>query len=505
MSPKVTEYIKWLNAQNAAPDDTPAPNIDDPEVQEYIKTLNSTALQTQASAPQTARQAQPAYKPAPKPIEQPLSKSNARFVLLYAAIIGLTFSVCFAGWDVKPFFALPIFAIIAFVAGAFALKSSGKFINNKAWLWGIPILLTSIPGALFGESAGLLFFDIIALHLLFAVFGLSATGKNAKDLFRIIFTNPFHRFYFFKTAFGGKEADADKGGVKKAPKIVGQIFLGLLIALVPVIIIIAILANADPAFGKFVGDIIDAIINIDILKWIWNILVFALATLYAMNYIYKVGFVEYPKNEAAKAEPKKIFTFASAAIISSLNLVYIGFTYIQITHLWGGGRPTLEHPFQYADFARNGFFELLFVSAINFGVIALFLWLLRGHKGQKILKVLISLLCVLTGVLIASSFTRVFLYINHINITKGGGFTSLRLAVITFLLFEAALVALGFYYTWIQGKHIFRSFAIVSLIFLIIASFTFTDQFANLLNSGTLNFLPNLQNITHWQNINILK
>ena len=492
MSPKVTEYIKWLNAQNVAPDDTPAPNIDDPEVQEYIKSLNTFA-NPQPSAP-------PAYNPAPKPIEQSMSKSNARFILLYAAIIGLTFSVCFSGWDVKPYLALPLFAIIAFVAGMFVLKSVDKLKSNKSWFWLVPIFFTALPAALFGESAGLLFFDIVALHVLFAIFGLSATGQNIKGLFRIIFTNPFQRFHIFKTAFGGD--NAEKGAAKKIPKIIGQIFLGLLIAIIPVIIIIAILASADENFATLIGNLVDAILRIDIFKWIWNIIVFGIGTLYAINYISKVGFVEQPEAAATENPPRKIFTFASAAIISSLNLVYIVFAYVQIRHLWFTGA-TLSLPYQYADFARNGFFQLLFVSAINFGVIALYIWLLRGHKGQKLLKVLISVLCVLTGVLIASSFTRVFIYIQNTN--NGQGYTPLRVAVITFLLFEAALVALGFYYTWIQGKKTIKVFALTTLIFMIIASYTYTDQFAELLNSGKLLFISNLDGINHWQNISFLK
>ena len=490
MSPKVTEYIKWLNAQNIAPNDTPAPHIDDPEVQEYIKSLNTAAAVT---PPTPAR---PAYTPPPKPVEQPLSKSNARFLLLYAAIIGLTFSVCFSGWDVKPYLSLPVFAIIAFIAGIFVLKSVGKLVSNKAWLWFIPIFFTALPNALFGETARMWPFDIAALHLLFAAFGLSATGQSLKGMFRLIFTNPFYRFHIIKTAFGGD--DTEQGATKKIPKIIGQVALGLLIALVPVIIIIAILASADAAFAEFVGNVIDAILRIDIFRWIWNIIVFGIATLYTMNYIFKACFVKYPEQKAAESTPRKVYTFASVAIISSLNLVYIAFACVRIEKLFSNV-PVVSQAYDYASLARNGFFQLLFVSAINFGVIALYLWLLRGHKEQKVLKTLLSFLCVLTGVLIADSFMRVFFYISN------NGYTPLRLAVVTFLCFEAALISIGFYYIWIQGKRIIQMFALVSLIFLIIASYTFTQQLADLLNTGSLLLISGLEGVSYWQNIRILQ
>ena len=96
----------------------------------------------------------------------------------------------------------------------------------------------------------------------------------------------------------------------------------------------------------------------------------------------------------------------------------------------------------YAEYARSGFFELLFLSGFNIMLIlvAVRLTRLRDGLGPKIAEYLCHYLCVVTIILLTSSFYRLWLY------SADFGLTRLRLLVFGFLIFEAVGLLITFLY-----------------------------------------------------------
>ena len=87
----------------------------------------------------------------------------------------------------------------------------------------------------------------------------------------------------------------------------------------------------------------------------------------------------------------------------------------------------------YAEYARGGFWELLFVSIINFIIILLCMYLFRDNI---VLKVILTIMCGCTFVMIVSSAYRMKMYINEYNLTF------LRILVLWFLI-VLALIMIG--------------------------------------------------------------
>ena len=120
----------------------------------------------------------------------------------------------------------------------------------------------------------------------------------------------------------------------------------------------------------------------------------------------------------------------------------------------------------YAEYARGGFWELLFVSIINFIVILLCMYLFRENVA---LKVILTIMCGCTFVMIISSAYRMKMYINEYNLTF------LRILVLWFLI-VLALIMIGMVIS-IYGKKfsLFRYIIVVVSVMYIGFSFARPD------------------------------
>jgi hypothetical protein len=107
-----------------------------------------------------------------------------------------------------------------------------------------------------------------------------------------------------------------------------------------------------------------------------------------------------------------------------LDLLFAVFVVLQVTVLLGGHDHVLRTAgLTYAEYARQGFFQLLAVGILTLGVVAGALrWAARnGRKDSMLLRVLLGVLCALTLVVLASALRRLGLY------EAAFGFTQARL------------------------------------------------------------------------------
>ncbi|MDE6184748.1 MAG: DUF4173 domain-containing protein, partial [Lachnospiraceae bacterium] len=126
------------------------------------------------------------------------------------------------------------------------------------------------------------------------------------------------------------------------------------------------------------------------------------------------------------AEPVTGITFTAL-----ISLVYLVFCYIQVVYLFGGFG-TLPEGYTYASYAREGFFQLVFVCFIN---LALILICMRRFRENRILKGILTFISICTYIMIASSAYRMILYIQTYYLTF------LRLFVLWMLLVLSMLMA----------------------------------------------------------------
>ncbi|MEV4572736.1 DUF4153 domain-containing protein [Nonomuraea jabiensis] len=111
--------------------------------------------------------------------------------------------------------------------------------------------------------------------------------------------------------------------------------------------------------------------------------------------------------------------------LTAVNLLFASFVAVQITALFGGNTWVLKTAgLTYAEYARQGFFQLVVVSVFVLGIVAVASGLLKVERRERwLLAVLLGVLCGLTMVVLASALHRMNLY------TEAYGLSRLRLSV----------------------------------------------------------------------------
>lgn len=121
----------------------------------------------------------------------------------------------------------------------------------------------------------------------------------------------------------------------------------------------------------------------------------------------------------------------AAACTGSISLLYLLFCAIQIVYLFLG-KGSLPEGYTYSSYARQGFFQLLSVAFFNLAMILFCLKYVRPHPA---LRLILSVICGCTYILIASAAYRMMLYVGEYHLTR------LRILVLWFLALLFVLMA----------------------------------------------------------------
>lgn len=212
---------------------------------------------------------------------------------------------------------------------------------------------------------------------------------------------------------------------------------GLLLAAPVVLVLTALLAVADLAFGQSVRDVLKAL-GLDDLGLVAARLVFAvIAAWSALGYLTLALRQRTTPADAGKAHLWSVLGFTEVAVVLvSVNALFLAFGIFQARYLFGGEANITEAGFTYADYARRGFGELVAVALIvlALGLLLQRLTSLKSGVASLGFKLLTVLLVLQTGVLLASAFTRMRLY------EEAYGFTELRVLTQVFMIWLAVVL-----------------------------------------------------------------
>jgi hypothetical protein len=137
--------------------------------------------------------------------------------------------------------------------------------------------------------------------------------------------------------------------------------------------------------------------------------------------------------------PRRLTPWEWGIPLALLDALFLAFVVVQLTVLFGGHEHVLRTAgLTYAEYARQGFWQLLAAAALTFAVVGAATLLAdaprRSHR--LLLRVLLGVLCVLTIVVVVSALRRLLLY------EEAFGLTRLRLLAEAVSLWFGALFAL---------------------------------------------------------------
>ena len=185
------------------------------------------------------------------------------------------------------------------------------------------------------------------------------------------------------------------------------VFIGIAIAFPLVVLIVVLLCSADAVFASVIKKIF-ADINFFTVSKVVFLFVFALFSSYCG--------IKYLSKKRISDAPVETPAFPAAigiTVAATISVVYVFFCFIQIVYLFGG-LMQLPSGYTYARYAREGFFQLLFVCILNVIIVLLGSGLFRKNK---ILNAFLILITLCTYIMIASSAYRMGLYVSEYGLT----------------------------------------------------------------------------------------
>lgn len=341
-------------------------------------------------------------------------------------IVSALLIVIISNLKIDWYFKTIMFPFFMVLVSSTILVMKNDDINKKAFYLLIPIILIIFSNLILILLKGILdenneILNIIVLPILISIYLFSLINKNYKiDLVNIpLMFKIFPRYLFRNLKFLKIKTSREKTN-----KILNAVF-GIIVGIVFSIVILLLLMSADDYFNKFVSKAFISI-NLDFSKIMQFVIFFIIIFSIGVNLI-RNRYIVMKENKTRKIDHTIIIS-----MLSVINLVFVLFLISEVSKLCGN---FLQIPkgYIYSSYAREGFFQLLFVTIINFSIILYLIYKTNVIKENKIIRNLVLILIVFSVLLIFNSYYRMFLYIGKF------GFTNLRLQVILFLFMEFIL------------------------------------------------------------------
>jgi hypothetical protein len=397
------------------------------------------------------------------------------YCLLFSLLIGGAFDRLF--FDKT--FGISYFIFIGLCIGFFLWSVRSRISLGKSFGWFllVPIALLSFSFAVHTNAIFYLlnFLSVPLLMVVSSILIVNPSYKWDKANFIVevlkkavvnVLKNIGQPFKILKASIKVDRYEKMKQGKK-------QVFNGILISLPLLVVIIMLLSSADMVFGYYFGNLTMVFKNINIDEFVPHSIIIFVITFYLFGYVWGFkGEEKATENKfsipAISWEPVTIIT-----VLVVLNIIYLLFTIIQFSYLYGGGNITLPANFTYSEYARKGFFELAAVTFINF-IIVISCQKHIKKDNIKILKVanlLLTVLVTFTLNMLFSANFKLTLYENTF------GYTFLRVSVHLFMLLLFILclvVAVGIWYRKIP---IVKSIIIITISMYTVINYINIDGF----------------------------
>lgn len=392
-----------------------------------------------------------------------------KMLLAGAFILGILFVWLFYGK--YPGISIPLF-VIAFYG--LLLMYTHPVLTRETkfgWFLSIPILMISLTYFLFGNEQ-LMLLNFLALPILILLQTVLITGVNSYKwhspaiiidlIFGVVFRCVVHVIKPFKLVAVLLHRKSNQDGEKSVGT---RILIGLLISVPLVIILLALLSSADMVFGRLVDKVPDFFDRINLGDFIGKSFVALIIFFISFSYIWSIGHGEkYPEGlpdsttSKTPEQKRRLDNVTVITIMIAVDAVYLIFVIIQFTYLFT--KAGLPEGFTFAEYARNGFFELILVSLLNIGLLACTLtFTKKGSAGTDIaLNVLNSIMIGCTFIMLFSAHYRMTMYENAY------GFTFLRVMTQAFMVFLFVLFVITLARVWIDRLQLLKPYIVTAVV-----------------------------------------
>ena len=331
---------------------------------------------------------------------------------------------------------MPLFAFGFVLLCRKSLVVFGKRLKKSSIYYEIPILGIGIVTFLTADSR-----IIVMNHLFFLLAAISYLLHLYKEDEK--WEIPHFVLQVFELVFGsiGKvfapfsdfnKMLQDKDEMKEKKHKIQFVAVGMLVSIPMIAIVLVLLMQADIVFGTIVTSLLGKVTIPEHVMGIAMMTVFGFFLFYCVHIYLNLSKQTQEDKKEKTGEPLIAITFTSM-----LGLIYLLFSLIQVFYLFMGFG-TLPDGYSYAQYAREGFFQLVAVCILNLILVLVCFYYFRENK---VLRLSLSVISGSTYIMIFSSAYKMILYIQEYQLTFLRVFVLWDLALI-FLAMTGIVIAI---------------------------------------------------------------
>ncbi|WP_415812891.1 DUF4153 domain-containing protein [Mesobacillus thioparans] len=262
-----------------------------------------------------------------------------------------------------------------------------------------------------------------------------------------------------------------RGLEEKKSATLRKVLIGVGISLPLLFVIVNLLVSADQQFGNLLGAFPRWLLGLKIEEEVARTVAVIIYTLAIFGLLQVLRIKQPVPADDPKPTGKVAWdSVISLTVLTLLNIVYLLFVAVQFQYFFG---ETLKAGYTYAEFARRGFFELLFVTMLNLLIITTIVSYVE--KSSKFITLfirsLLSLLVTFSGVMLYSAFLRLLMY------EEAYGFTFARVLAHSFMVFLLVVLCYSLMRIWMERLSLVRFYIIAAIIFYTVINTIQLDQY----------------------------
>lgn len=387
-------------------------------------------------------------------------------------VFALIYTFCMYRNDASITFPILMAAGVWFL---YAMQEKRKICDNfMSKVYTVGIALISVSVLLTGDWK-LIFMSKMAVFVLYLCLAIEVYFDSSvwddiqyvKNGIKMAFGSIGRGFEIFTDYLEYKECQKEEEPqVNEKKKQALKVFKGVLIALPLLFIIVPLMMSADVVFSEM----IEAMFDIEeIIDFFFNeISIIGIGFTFAVAFFLYYGFIKVIKKGNVDEEVRiknygdKVTGITVTGII---GFIYGLFSLVQLRGIFFSN-VKLPDGYTYAEYAREGFFQLFILAVINMIIV---LVCASKYEYSKIMNIILYILCACTYIMIFSSAYKMILYIKEYNLTF------LRLMVLWALLVVTFIMAAVIKYVGENDFSLFKYMAVVVTFFYIIAAFARPD------------------------------
>lgn len=280
------------------------------------------------------------------------------------------------------------------------------------------------------------------LYFLYAAFGNRIEQGFSDyiyiDFIKILFIMPFTSLGAIFPALSGKST-------KKGSRFLLKVLVGIGIAFIPTLLV-SVFLSYDSGFQKLMDDIFS--FELDFGHTFLSLMFTLPLAMYGFG-LYAAsqkktlqGKMTAQSCENGLQKVKILPQLTAAVAVLPILFLYVVFFISQWKYYVSGFTGVLPADFSYAEYARQGFFELCSVSVINLiMIVSIAFFIKRGkHNHSVMLMIVATVFCLCTLILISTAVAKLVMYINYYGLTQKRIYAMWLMALIAIVFL---LIALG--------------------------------------------------------------